>query len=488
MQKERAESLRAEDFGLLGDEQDDSDQEPTLEEMMVKGKTNLKSSSNKEAEVDAVLMFEDVKKDLNALSRDEQMDVVYSSAPELVGLLAELNDATKQLETHVNPLLSKVRKGENAKKEGLHYLEVKKLLLLAYCQAITFYLLLKSEGQPIRDHPVIARLMKELDVHIPDNLEDVLVQTSDIASAQKPIVKGHELSSDLFAKLDELTGPSVEKQKPSKLREAAEPVQKQSVEVNEKKLRMIKDQEQPMSSESVQMLQYRAELQKQLKQRADSVAPKTDNSKNMKLKKLPGRRASTLSSKLSQIIPAEGNRLKGVSGDDDLPERDDLGERRWKHELRVLARAGIKSKDNDDAELDNEPESLGGKTGNGADAGDSDEDINESEDFYNLVKKQKEAKLKLKAAKFSRNPQDQYEPDITADGKRHISTQMEKNRGLTRDRKKQIKNPRKKYKLQHKKAVNSRKGQVREVKRPKLSYEGELTGINPRISRSRRLG
>lgn len=31
-----------------------------------------------------------------------------SSAPELVGLLAELNDASKQLETDVNPLLSKV--------------------------------------------------------------------------------------------------------------------------------------------------------------------------------------------------------------------------------------------------------------------------------------------------------------------------------------------------------------------------------------------
>lgn len=53
-----------------------------------------------------------------------------------------------------------VRKGENAKKEGMHYLEVKQLLLLAYCQAITFYLLLKSEGQPIRSHPVISRLVE----------------------------------------------------------------------------------------------------------------------------------------------------------------------------------------------------------------------------------------------------------------------------------------------------------------------------------------
>lgn len=89
--------------------------------------------------------------------------------------------------------------------------------------------------------------------------------------------------------------------------------------------------------------------------------------------------------------------LKGVSGDDDLPERDDLGERRWKHELRVLSRAGIKSKDDDDAQLESELASSGGDESGGDESGGE-----ESEDYYNLIKQQREAKLKTKAQKYSR--------------------------------------------------------------------------------------
>jgi Sas10/Utp3/C1D family len=57
-------------------------------------------------------------------------------------------------------LVPQVRGGQLATAEGVSYLEAKHLLLLSYCTNIVFYLLLKAEGRPVHDHPVIARLVQ----------------------------------------------------------------------------------------------------------------------------------------------------------------------------------------------------------------------------------------------------------------------------------------------------------------------------------------
>ena len=94
--------------------------------------------------------------------------------------------------------------------------------------------------------------------------------------------------------------------------------------------------------------------------------------------------------------------LKIVSGEDDLPKRDDIGERRRKHELRVLAGAGIEPMEGGDGEDDD------GTVGVDKDADDMDDNDNgteESEDeFYKQVKQQRAAKLAVKAETYSRYP------------------------------------------------------------------------------------
>ena len=84
-----------------------------------------------------------------------------------------------------------------------------------------------------------------------------------------------------------------------------------------------------------------------------------------------------------------------VSGDDDLPKRDDIGERRRKHELRVLAGAGINSEDDvGEDEVDNF------EVDGDADMGDGDTGDSEDE-YYKQAEQRQAAKLAAKAEMYS---------------------------------------------------------------------------------------
>lgn len=64
------------------------------------------------------------------------------------------------MRTRVAPVLAEVKAGGLATTDGISYLEAKHMLLLSYCVNALFYMLLKLEGRPVREHPVISRLVQ----------------------------------------------------------------------------------------------------------------------------------------------------------------------------------------------------------------------------------------------------------------------------------------------------------------------------------------
>ncbi|KAK4370355.1 hypothetical protein RND71_009830 [Anisodus tanguticus] len=423
MQQKKAKSLSAADFGI-------EDDEPTFDEILAQGKSGSAVSADEEAKNGTGTAYEEVQKDLNALTKEEQMDVVYSSAPELVGLLSELGEALEELDNKVNPPLNTIN-GENMIKGGMHYIEVKKLLLLSYCQAITFYLLLKSEGQPVRDHPVISRLveiknllnkMKELDRNLPSELEDFLHKNVDNVTGVK--LAGRNMPHE--AELVEENGLKSQRKNESKR----------------------KRQDDQVGIQSMEMLKVRAALEEKLKHTGvlSSIARKHEK-QNKRSRLLNGSlatpddfdddamgagddRETRSINKLSRLV---------ISGDDDLPKRDDIGERRRKHEMRFLAGAGVEPFD----DVKDEP---GDHASDDVAATSDDSEMDSDLEFYK-VEKQHSVKVAAKEKMYSRSPATPLAPETLVDGKRQINYQMEKNRGLTRNRKKQDKNPRKKYRV-----------------------------------------
>ncbi|CAH0561188.1 unnamed protein product [Brassicogethes aeneus] len=68
--------------------------------------------------------------------------------------------------------------------------------------------------------------------------------------------------------------------------------------------------------------------------------------------------------------------------------------------------------------------------------------------------------------------------------RRKITYQMEKNKGLTPHRKKELRNPRVKHRQKFRKAVIRRKGAVREPRKELSRYGGEISGIKATVSKS----
>eukprot|EP00198_Chlamydomonas_reinhardtii_P005427 XP_001694763.1 predicted protein [Chlamydomonas reinhardtii] len=181
--------------------------------------------------------------------------------------------------------------------------------------------------------------------------------------------------------------------------------------------------------------------------------------------------------------PSLTARPKG--GDEDLPLREPLHERRAKFDAAAARRAardgagGFGGDEDDGAE---EYDLSGGAKGGKRRAG------GEEDDFYATAKAGAAARKKARSDAHRAPELKPPAPDPKADGARGITDEIQRNRGLTPHRRRDQKNPRKKNRMKFEKAMVRVKGAVQQVRQPEATaYGGEATGIKTKVAKSRRL-
>ncbi|NWR44033.1 SAS10 protein, partial [Regulus satrapa] len=100
-----------------------------------------------------------ISKDLQALSKKEQLKLLKQESPELLQLMEDFEVKLMEIKDELHPLLQMVRDGSIPQGKGSRYLQTKYHLYLNYCANISFYLVLKSKRVPVHNHPVIERLV-----------------------------------------------------------------------------------------------------------------------------------------------------------------------------------------------------------------------------------------------------------------------------------------------------------------------------------------
>lgn len=196
LQRKQAEMMDDEDFGIDDaepseeSEEEEAEQEetPAVDDEELVGEQLADIATLADNGAGGAESVEQVHKDFSKMSKKDKLQIVNQSAPELLGLVSELEAATKELEEVVTPAVLKlrpVRRKSRPLQTGLRYLMTRQNLLLNYTANISFYLLLRAEGKSVSDHPVLMHLLvlkkqlnklQALDEVLNDQLQELLTK------------------------------------------------------------------------------------------------------------------------------------------------------------------------------------------------------------------------------------------------------------------------------------------------------------------------
>ncbi|NWX22844.1 SAS10 protein, partial [Aegotheles bennettii] len=127
-----------------------------------------------------------IDKDLQALSKKQQLKLLKQESPELLQLIEDFEVKLMELKDELHPLLQMVRSGTIPQGKGSRYLQTKYHLYLSYCANISFYLVLKAKRIPVHSHPVIERLVAYRNI-----INDLAVVDQKLSSQVRTLLRSY---------------------------------------------------------------------------------------------------------------------------------------------------------------------------------------------------------------------------------------------------------------------------------------------------------
>lgn len=157
------------------------------------------------------LVAKKVDLETSNLTDSEKMKIIMEETPELIELFSELKERLQTVREQIDPLLSKIKTQQYTTEDGLSYLEIKLHLMLSYCINIIFYMLLKSSGRSVKDHPVIDKLVEmrmllEKIRPIDERMKSQISKLISLATAQgisQPVPVDYRAQPEQFESSDE---------------------------------------------------------------------------------------------------------------------------------------------------------------------------------------------------------------------------------------------------------------------------------------------
>ncbi|EER02250.1 something about silencing protein sas10, putative [Perkinsus marinus ATCC 50983] len=452
----------------------------------------------------------DSKKPKEALSRSERRRLAIKESPELEALLAQYREGAISLGDEARDLLEAVRKcPPPGGKGGMTFVETKVQLLLSYLSYLSYYFMLKSRGASVRKHPVIGKIawvkgmierLKPIEKNIGEQVEELISRSQTTAGPDPEMAYLDDILAGLGVEqleaMDEVSEgeeeevegegeETEEEEEPAKVSKAQlverlsrgkEPVAVEESGLDEEGIlaRMAARDDE----DAVALLRPRAGAGKKGhgKLRAKVKGGKgyagvgsVSLDEVAEVKDLVDGRANLadILNSAKQVEEAASGRKGRAGGDDDVEVRQGMSMR----EIRATM-----EEEADDAKEVQNAEDVGEEAAEPS-------MMLKARKARDAKRQSKKATLAAKAQAFM--PEEENEVDL-----RSTNYAINKNKGLTRKRKKEDRNARVKNRNRYERAVKRRKGAVQEVREASAdgTYSGEATGIRTNVKKSVKLG